>query len=375
MGVSGLLTQADGNGGDSAAMAGAVAGVIDEAKLRFSWADLPAVTAGIPGTGGAMRARAEDFAVTEIPSYLPSGGGAHAYAFVEKRGLTTMDIVAALARQGVPRNAVGFAGQKDKYAVARQWFSVPARHSDALEGLDDVEGVCVLQTSLHGNKLGLGHLRGNRFCVRARDAREDWLANAERVLARVREVGLPNYFGPQRFGRFNSNAADGLRLIGGQTPPGAGDRRMRRFYMSALQSHLFNLLLAERMRRGLFAALVAGDRAQRHDSGGLFVVDDPIAETERARRLEISAVLPLFGRKARLSAGAAGELERQTLARFGLDAGAFRGAQGARRISRVRVDDATLTPHDDGYSVEFTLPKGAYATSLMRELVKGEEVG
>ena len=374
MGVSGLLTQSD-QGGDAAAAIGAVAGVIDEAKLRFSWADLPAATEGIPGTGGAMRAQAEDFAVTEIPSYLPSGSGAHAYAFVEKRGLTTMDIVAALARRGVPRNAVGFAGQKDKYAVARQWFSVPARYADALTGLDDAEGVSVLQTSLHGNKLGLGHLRGNRFCVRARDARGDWRANAERVLARVREVGLPNYFGPQRFGRFNSNAADGLRLIGGQTPPGAGDRRMRRFYMSALQSHLFNLLLAERMRRGLFAALVAGDRAQRHDSGGMFVVDDPTAETERARRLEISAVLPLFGRKARLSAGAAGELERKTLAQFGLDAGAFRGAQGARRISRVWVDDAALTPHDDGYSVEFTLPKGAYATSLMRELVKGVEVG
>lgn len=370
MGVQGLLTQA---GGGSGAAAGAYD--LDDAKLRFSWAALPAATGRLPGTGGAMRAHADDFAVTELPSYLPCGSGAHAYAFVEKRGLTTMDVVAALARRGVPRNAVGFAGQKDKHAIARQWFSAPARHSDALASLDDVDGVSVLQTSLHGNKLGLGHLRANRFSVRVRNPRGDWRDCAERILAHIREVGLPNYFGPQRFGRFNTNAADGLRLIGGETPPGAGDRRMRRFYMSALQSHLFNLLLAERMRRGLFAALVEGDRAQRHDSGGMFVVDDPAAETERARRLEISAALPLFGRKARLSAGAAGELERRTLAEFGLEAGAFRGAQGARRISRVKVDDAALTPQEDGYSVEFTLPKGAYATSLMRELVKGDDVG
>lgn len=367
MGVQGLLTQADGGG--------AAAGAVDEAKLRFSWGALPAATGGLPGTGGVMRARADDFAVTELPSYLPSGSGAHAYAFVEKRGLTTMEVVAALARLGVPRNAVGFAGQKDKYAIARQWFSAPARHADALAGLDDVEGVIVLETSLHGNKLGLGHLRGNRFKVRVREPRGDWRDCAERVLERIRETGLPNYFGPQRFGRFNTNAADGLRLIGGENPPGAGDRRMRRFYMSALQSHLFNLLLAERMRRGLFAALVEGDRAQRHDSGGMFVVDDPVAETERARRLEISAVLPLFGRKARASAGAAGELERRTLAEFGLEADAFRGAQGARRISRVRVDDAAIMTYEDGYGVDFTLPKGAYATSLMRELVKGDEVG
>lgn len=345
---------------------------LDDAKLRFSWDDLPAATADMAGTGGTLRATLEDFRVTELPSYLPSGEGAHAYAYIEKRGLTTQDVVSALARRGVPVNGVGFAGQKDKHAIARQWVSAPAQHSEALAALDDVEGVTVLETSLHRNKLGLGHLRANRFSVRVRNPHADWQPAAERVLAQIRLVGLPNYFGPQRFGSFNTNVVDALRLLGGERLPGG--RKLHRFYLSALQSHLFNLLLAARMRRGLYAAFIAGDRAQRHDSGGMFVVDDPAAETQRARRLEISAALPLFGRKARLSEGDAGALERDLLAEFGLEHARFRGVQGTRRISRVLPADVALMPRPDGYSVDFTLPKGAYATALLRELTKGRDL-
>ena len=341
---------------------------VEDERLRFSWSDLPAASAHLPGTGGVLRENIEDFAVTEIPSYLPSGAGGHAYAFIEKRGLTTRDVVSALADAGVPRKTVGFAGQKDKYAVARQWLSVPAEHEAAMKSLDDVEGLTVLETSLHRNKLGLGHLRGNRFRLRVREPREDWKPIAEKLLAHLRRVGAPNYFGPQRFGSFNTNIADGLRLIRGERM--RVDRRMQRFYQSALQSHLFNLLLKMRMENGMYDAVLTGDRAQRHDSGGMFVVDDGERESERARRMEISAVLPLFGKKARISDGDAGILEERVLSEFGLEYEQFRRIPGARRISRIRLDDAMLTPTDDGYIAEFTLPKGAYATSVMRELMK-----
>ena len=345
---------------------------LDCKRLRFSWADLPAASAHLPGTGGVLRARIDDFVVEEIPSYLPSGAGAHAYAFIEKRGLTTRDVVSALAEAGVPRGAVGFAGQKDKYAVARQWVSVPAEHRTALESLDDVEGLVVLETSLHRNKLGMGHLRGNRFSLRVRESSDDWRPVAEAVLSHLSQVGVPNYFGPQRFGSFNTNIVDGLRLIKGEKM--RIDRRMQRFYLSALQSHLFNWLLKMRMERGLYDAVLTGDRAQRHDSGGMFVVDDAVVESERARRLEISAALPLFGKKARVSGGDAGLLEERLLSDFGLEYGQFRRIPGARRISRIRLDDASLRAADDGYIVEFTLPKGAYATSVMREFMKGGEI-
>lgn len=340
----------------------------EDDKLRFSWEDLPAASAHLPGTGGVLRASVEDFIVEEIPSYLPSGAGPHAYAFIEKRGMTTQDVVSALADASVPRGSVGFAGQKDKYAVARQWVSVPSDHAPAFQALDSVDGVWVLETSRHRNKLGLGHLRGNRFSVRVRNPRADWEAAAESVLAHLRQVGVPNYFGPQRFGSFNTNIADGLRLISGERM--RIDRRMQRFYKSALQSHLFNRLLKIRMERGLYEAVLTGERAQRHDSGGMFVVDDGESESKRARRLEISAALPLFGRKVRISNGDAGVIEERVLSEFRLEYAQFRGIPGARRISRLRLDDAALTPTDDGYIVEFTLPKGAYATSVMRELMK-----
>ena len=253
----------------------------DDERLRFSWDVLPAASAEMPGTGGNLREDIADFVVEEIPSYLPSGAGTHAYAFIEKRELTTMDVVSALAEAGVPRRAVGFAGQKDKYAVARQWISVPAEYATAFESMGDVEGLTVLETSLHRNKLGLGHLRGNRFSVRVRNPRDDWQTVAEDVLAHLRGVGVPNYFGPQRFGSFNTNIVDGLRLIRGEKM--RVDRRMQRFYQSALQSHLFNWLLKIRMEHGLFGAVLAGDRAQKHDTGGMFVVEDGAAESERVR--------------------------------------------------------------------------------------------
>ncbi len=340
----------------------------EDARLRFSWDDLPAVSAHLPGTDGVLRASIEDFKVEEIPSYLPSGSGAHAYALIEKRELTTMDVVSALAGKGVPRSAVGFAGQKDKYAIAQQWLSVPSDHAAALKSLDDVAGIRLLKQSLHRNKLGLGHLRGNRFSVRVRNPSNDWQHLAEAVLTHLRQVGLPNYFGPQRFGSFNTNIADGLRLIKGEKM--RIHRRIQRFYCSALQSHLFNWLLKMRIEQGIYSAVLNGDRAQKHDTGGMFVVDDADSESERARRLEISAALPLFGRKVRISAGEAGALEERLLREFGLVYEQFRRIPGARRISRILVSDAALEPTEDGYTVTFTLPKGAYATVLMRELTK-----
>ena len=344
----------------------------EDGRARFSWDDLPAASAHIPGTNGVLRTSIEDFTVEEIPSYLPSGAGAHAYAFIEKYGLTTRDVVSGLAERGAPRRTVGFAGQKDKYAVARQWFSVPAESANAFALLDDVDGISVLQTSLHRNKLGLGHLRGNRFSIRVRNPSDGWQPIAENVLAHLKRVGAPNYFGPQRFGSYNTNISDGIRLIRGERM--RVDRAMRRFYLSALQSHLFNLLLKMRVERGLYDAVLTGDRAQRHDSGGMFVVEDAAAESERARRMEISAALPLFGKKAPVSGGDAGVLEERLLSDFGLKYEQFRRVPGARRISRIRLDDAALMPAGDGYIVKFTLPKGAYATGVMRELMKGSEI-
>jgi tRNA pseudouridine13 synthase len=347
--------------------------LIDEHQdLRFDWSILPAVTSSLPGTAGKIRTCVEDFVVTEIPSYHPSGVGQYAYAFVEKRGLTTHDVVSALRDRGVRFNDVGFAGQKDKHAITRQWFSVPGQFAPELESLDDVDGVRVLETSRHVAKLATGHLKSNRFEVTVREPVPDWQSRAQAVVAELESVGLPNYFGPQRFGMFNSNVIDALRLLRGERVPGG--RGMHRFFLSALQSHLFNWNLKRRIELGHYREIISGDRAQKHDTGGMFQVDDAGLESHRARRLEISAALPLHGRKVRPSGGEAGAIEQETLGNFGLSETDLRKAvRGTWRISRVAVRDLSLEPASDGYVINFTLSSGSYATCLLRELLKVDQ--
>lgn len=339
------------------------------ARLRFDWGALPLVTPELAGTGGVIRSRPEDFRVEEIPAYLPSGRGSHLYLWVEKRGHTTRELVQALAAGELTERDVGVAGLKDKGAVSVQWLSLPKRAEAAVEALEAMPGVRVLERAYHGNKLGLGHLRGNRFRIRIRGAADDAQARARAVFAALAERGSPNYFGPQRFGRFGSNAYDGLRVLRGERVPGGA--RLRRFFVSALQSTLFNEMLADRIHDGVYAAVVEGDWAQKHDTGGVFEVEDAAREVPRARALQISATLPLFGRRVRRSAAVAGEREQRVLDRHGLSWTAFGSRRGDRRISRLVLDEVDVRSGDDGVlEVAFALRKGSYATSVLREVMK-----
>ena len=342
----------------------------EAAKLRFRWSDLPEVSRDIAGTQGTIRSVPEDFIVTERPLYLPEGEGSHAYALVEKRSLTTRDLVSALQRAGVEEKGIGVAGLKDKHAVTQQWLSVPNRHAAALGALDELEGARVLETSRHKNKLGVGHLLGNHFKVRVRDATPNATQQAEKTLSLLQEHGVPNYFGPQRFGRFGNNAVDGIKLIHGEWVPGG--HRLKRFFLSALQSQLFNYELKLRIERGLYGQMLVGDWAKKHDTGGVFAVQDTAVENERAARLEISATQPLYGKKVRLSEGEAGALEQEVLKYFGLRWLDFRGRKGSRRITRVLLSEVEVQPTEDGYWLAFFLPKGSFATNVLREVMKVE---
>jgi tRNA pseudouridine13 synthase len=337
--------------------------------LRFRWDDLPRVCQ--TSTGGSIRVQLEDFLVDELPSYEPQGSGSFAYARVEKRGLTSSDLVKALKNAGVPEKRIGMAGLKDKYAVTTQWISIPNAQVDAFSALADLEGVRILETSRHKNKLGIGHLRGNRFQVRVRGVNSEMSEVARAALTHLAEVGAPNYFGPQRFGRFGNNAVDGFKVARGEKVPGG--KRLERFFVAALQSFVFNNLLAERLKRGLYDTVLSGDWAKKHDTGGMFLVEEGDKETPRAQRLEISSALPLFGKKVRLSEGEAGVLEQDILNRLGLRWTDGTTLRGDRRISRLVLTDTDIAPTEDGYMISFTLPKGAFATSVLRE-VMGVEV-
>lgn len=323
----------------------------------------------MPGTGGVIRKELTDFRVEEVPLYVPQGSGSHAYVRVQKQGLTTRDLVLALTRENIPEKSIGVAGLKDKFAVTSQWLSVPQREAEKLSVLEELEGVSVLERSRHKNKLAIGHLKGNRFTVRVRGADTDALAKAKAILDELRNVGVPNYFGPQRFGRGGTNAVDGFKQVRGEWVPGG--QRLKRFFVSALQSLLFNYLLDKRIQDGVFADLVLGDWAKKHDTGGVFEVLDE-AEGERAKRLEVSATLPLYGKKVKLSGLAAGEREQVGLDYYGLRWTDFTSRRGDRRLTRFPLSEAELIPEDDGYSLSFFLPKGAFATSLLREVMKLE---
>ncbi len=340
---------------------------VSRPDFRFRWRDLPPLSAALPGSGGRIRETPEDFRVEELPLYQPEGSGSHAYAWVEKRGLTTRDLVSALLRQGLKESEVGVAGLKDKHAVTRQWLSVPNRHAAALEALRELEGVTLLETSRHRNKLGVGHLLGNRFTLRVRGGDA---AAAAAVLGVLAVQGVPNYFGPQRFGRFGTNAQDGLKLVRGEHVPGG--HRLKRFFLSALQSLLFNHLLAERLTCGLFGQVVEGDWAKKRDTGGVFVVEDATIENSRAATGEISATFPLYGKKVKVSGGDAGELETSALEHFGLRWSDFTARKGSRRPTRIFLEETALTPEPDGYTLAFSLRKGAFATSVLREVMKVE---
>jgi tRNA pseudouridine13 synthase len=351
-----------------------------EDALTFRWSDLPPLTSEHPGTGGTIRAAPDDFQVEELPLYLPEGNGSHTYLLVEKVGLTTRDLVTALVAEGVSERSIGVAGLKDKVARTVQWLSVPRRVEAPAAILERLPGVRVLEESRHRNKLGIGHLRGNRFTITLRGVDDEAATRARTIVTELAARGVPNYVGPQRFGRFGRNAVDGWIVAhGGRVP---GSRVLQRFFVAALQSRLFNELLAERVREGLLSTVLAGDWARKHDTGGTFEVIDVEAEAPRAAAFALSATLPLHGTRVKLSGAAAGERERAVLERFSLrwedlagrgDGARGVGRRGDRRLARLPLGSVDLrVGAAESLTLAFELPKGSYATTLLREVMKVE---
>jgi tRNA pseudouridine13 synthase len=314
--------------------------------------------------------------VDEVPAYLPSGAGPHLYVRIEKIGRTTREALGALARiLGVPERDAGYAGLKDKDAVATQWLSFPSSRDPDPASLV-APGVRALEVSRHANKLRPGHLRGNVFSLAVRGGDPGRARACAEALA---SRGLPNFFGPQRFGVEGRNAAVGRALLLGEATAEARragrDRFLRRLSISAYQALLFNRWLAERMADGLFDAALRGDVMKKLDTGGLFLCEDPSADRSRVARFEISPAGPMFGHKLRASAADALAREERLLAAEGIALGDFaRGggeAEGTRRASRlpVRVE---VEPIEDGYRARFELPRGSYATVVMDELTKSD---
>ncbi len=178
--------------------------------------DLPYLTADLPGVSGRLKETPEDFLVEEIPAYEPSGEGEHLFLWIEKRDVAADQLVRHLARSlEVSRDDIGVAGLKDKRGVTRQFVSVPARAADRLEAAN-AEEVHVLSATRHTNKLRTGHLKGNRFSILLRtDSAPESLDAAQHIVERLKQLGVPNYYGEQRFGTGGETAVLGFDLLRG----------------------------------------------------------------------------------------------------------------------------------------------------------------
>lgn len=350
-----------------------------------SWTP-PFMTRDLRGCGGRLKEVPEDFQVEEIPLYPLNGNGEHLYIHLEKKSRGTEDVASHIARtMGVARGRIGYAGKKDAQAVSRQWFSIQTERDPDLSLLN-CQGIRLISTGRHTNKLRRGHLWGNRFriVIRGIDANSDYVA----ILENIASHGFPNYFGGQRLGVGMSNAIFGRALVHREAPYRGPAERLR-FQVNAYQSLLFNRATALRLSAclstpGGWSRIMAGDLPVLHRNGASFPAELDNLETlqARAEEGEISPSAPLFGYRVPLSEGLPGQWERKILFEEGLNLEMFRlggkrrSPKGERRPVREFAHGLRWERWDDGetpcLTLWFELRRGVYATSLAREIMKNE---
>jgi len=372
---------------------------------------LPFLTTDIPGVPASIKRDYADFVVEEIPAYEPSGKGDHVYFTIEKAGIATMHAVNDIARAlGVAPREIGVAGLKDARAIARQTLSLEHADPDRVAALA-IPRLRVLSVSRHGNKLRIGHLRGNRFAIKLRDVDAGALPTIRAALERLARRGVPNYFGPQRFGLRGDTGRIGEALIrrdddavvklmcGSPNEYDTGDvlkarqlfeqgeyhaashawphmfrdcalvcrvmassggkarkavnalnRNAKKFFISAYQSWLFNQVLAKRITE--IDRIMTGDLAWKHDNTAVFKVEDAAVEQPRADRFEISPTGPIFGYRMTQPTGGAAEIESQVLSPTGLTCESFGqlgplSSPGGRRPLRFPIRESSAEASQD----------------------------
>lgn len=343
---------------------------MDESALSAALA--PPRAYGEPLGQGVLRTFPEDFRVEELLGFAPAGHGPHVLLRVQKRDANTQWVGGELARAcGCRARDVGFAGLKDRHAIAVQWFSVPQSRLTPQAWLQvQGEGFTVLEAQVHNRKLPRGALAGNRFTIRIRNCDIDRELLAQR-LQMIEVQGVPNYFGPQRFGRDGGNlrAIEEARTLRGT---------QRGFVLSAARSLVFNAALAERVREGNWGILLEGDIANLDARGSIFPVET-LDETlrERGDRLELHPTGPLWGKGEPATQGAVQALEKAAAAQYPQACALVEGAGMAqeRRSLRLAVRELASEPQPDGVVLSFRLARGSFATTVLREIIDASNPG
>jgi tRNA pseudouridine13 synthase len=401
------------------------------------------------GIGGEIRNKYEDFYVEEIPKSLPSGTGPNTWILIEKIGRNTLDVVLDIAREyKLSRKRMGFAGMKDKAAVTRQWICISNMEIEKLEGLENkLYQVKILKIIQNEKKLRIGQLKGNKFKILIRNTNNPEVdtKTAANVLEQLSRIGVPNYYGWQRFGQKRPNThlvgkflvqndlkgavnsyignpypdeqehiqnarqlydeghyQDALESM----PSGLRYEKMMlreiirennkkeelddqsyikamrslpkplsHMFVHAYQSYLFNKAVSERAKLGI-DKYVDGDIIidnQEH------LIHEFKAQDiqEQINQFQAHPTAPLYGSKVPLGQGQIGDIEQRIIQEENLKLEDFLvpkmpklGSHGLRRAVRFKVWDIRAEHTDEGVLLSFSIPKGCYATAVLREVMK-----
>ncbi|MFA6195167.1 MAG: tRNA pseudouridine(13) synthase TruD [Sulfurimonas sp.] len=332
-----------------------------------------------------------DFVVEEIPLYEFSGEGEHLVLFVRKKSLSTLELVSIIAKHlGIQNKEIGYAGLKDKHAMTKQYISLHKKHEEAMENFEH-ENIKILSKNYHNNKIKIGHLKGNRFYIKVKKVNPTSAKKIDEAIKNISDFGMPNYFGYQRFGNDGDNHIDGEKVAKGIKKE--RNPKIKKLLISAYQSHLFNLWLSRRLEINTliknFSAselepllnmpieeveqlkaqkhpfkVMLGDIMEHYPHGRLFDFDGSQEDLERFMNRDISVTGLLCGKKVRVSSQAAGMVEKEFNDTINED--------GARRYAWVyptEVEGRYLS-EEAQYEMNFSLPKGSYATVLVEEIAK-----
>lgn len=330
--------------------------------------DLPYLY-GKPLAQGDLRSTENDFKVFELLPFTASGEGEHLVLYVRKVGINTINVARALAKHfNVKEGLVSYAGLKDRFAVCEQSFSVhlPGVNTDDLSSLS-IDGVEILRAERHNKKLRTGVLLGNRFELTLRN-----VVNGDDLNERWQKLitdGVPNYFGEQRFGIDGGNIQRAEELFSGKK---VKDKKKRGIYLSAARSYLFNNVIAKRIVTGTFNHLSEGDVCMLAGSQSVFLaekIDDDLVK--RLTEFDIDITAPMWGRGRLMTTGEIQDFEQgivdlkpefpEGLERFGL--------KQERRKIRLTVQMPKMSFENDTLTLNFCLPAGCYATTILRELI------
>ena len=327
---------------------------------------------GEPPVVGIMRQSAADFVVEEQLGFEPDGSGEHCWLWVEKEDLNTADAAQRLARfSGLRERDISYSGLKDKRAIARQWFSLHVLNRDIDWRQWRDPALRVLRAVRHSRKLRRGTHRANNFEITVRAIAGDTAALATRIDT-CRARGVPNYFGEQRFGRDGRTLELACRAA-------AECRRLPRqqagLYFSALRSYLFNTVLARRVAEHTWNSALAGEVFMLDGSSSVFRQTFDAALAARLDAGDIHLTGPLPGCPGANPDDEVLQLEESVLREHGIliDYLAAAKVEGARRALGLRPQNLRAEAiGDDDWRFAFSLPRGCFATALMRELVSYE---